>query len=450
MMVKDDSITIAEKAVKLTQKAGADHSEAYVIKGRNLSIQIEDSSIVKANNKSTSGIGLRVYKDKAVALASSSQFDAPLLKKMAKDAVSLASSSAADPDISGLAEPVDDYQEISALYDKELATIDSDELVELAIISLNAALEKDSSLVVSGQINVFINDYAIVNSNDIMVENNRTSLQCYISSKKMKSDDDIGVGYDYGYGRSLSVIDFEKIGKTATEKAFRMLGSQKIKSDSYPFILDERAARNTINGILSKGISAYEIDLGTAFFNDQLGEKIADNSLTVIDNPLEEGGIRSRTFDDEGVPCQKLVLIEEGSLLTYLSDVYTANKLKIPITGSASKRGYDGIPHPALTQIQIEPGDSSKEELFEQLDTGLYLESPLFAMAGTNISQQVDVGFWVENGEIQYPVKNTMVGTTVYDVLKNIQMVGKDLLNEAGLKSPMILFGESRFSSGKR
>lgn len=450
MMVKDNSSTIAEKVVKLTQKAGADHSEAYVIKGRNLSVQIEDSSIVKANNKSTSGVGLRVYKDQAVALASSSQFDPPSLKKIANDAVSLASSSTPDPDISGFAEPSEEYHEVPKLFDKELATIDSDELVELAIISLNAALEKDSSLVVSGQINVFINDYAIVNSNDVVVENNRTSLQCYISSKKMKSDDDIGVGYDYGYGRSLSVIDFEKVGKTATEKAFRMLGAQKIDSGNYPFLLDERATRNTINGILSKGISAYEIDLGTAFFSDQLGEEIAASSLTVIDNPLEEGGIRSRTFDDEGVACQKLDLVEEGTLLTYLSDVYTANKLKIPVTGSASKRGYAGIPHPNLTQIQIEPGDSSKEELFMELDKGLYLESPLFAMAGTNISQQVDVGYWVENGEIQYPVKNTMLGTTVYDVLKNVQLIGKEILDEAGLKSPMILFGPSRFSSGKR
>ena len=107
---------------------------------------------------------------------------------------------------------------------------------------------------------------------------------------------------------------------------------------------------------------------------------------------------------------------------------------------------------PQLQLIQIDPGTASKDELFAELGTGLYLESGLFAMSGTNISQQVDVGFWVEKGEIKHPVKNTMLGTTVYDVLKDIKLIGKELLIEGGMKSPMILIGSTKFSSsgGKR
>ena len=102
-----------------------------------------------------------------------------------------------------------------------------------------------------------------------------------------------------------------------------------------------------------------------------------------------------------------------------------------------------------MNLVQIEPGTASKDELFAELGTGLYLESPLMSRGGTNISQQVDVGYWVEKGEIKYPVKNTMLGTTVYDVMKNINLVGKDLLVEGGMKSPMILIGPTKFSGGK-
>ncbi|MCG3219630.1 MAG: TldD/PmbA family protein, partial [Candidatus Heimdallarchaeota archaeon] len=259
----------------------------------------------------------------------------------------------------------------------------------------------------------------------------------------------IGVSFEYGFGRTISEINAEKIGTVAAEKAFKMLGSKKIESGSYPFLLNERATRQSIGGIISRGISAYEIDQGTAFFSDRLGDEIANTSLSILDNPLENGGLSSRPFDDEGTPSQKLTLIKDGVLMTYLSDVYTANKLDIPNTASANKNGYAGIPRPSLSLIQIEAGDASNEELLEELGTGLIIESAVFPMAGTNISQQVDVGFWVENGEIKHPVKNTMLGTTVYDLLMNIKLVGKEQLVESGLKSSMILVDETKFSSGK-
>jgi len=368
---------------------------------------------------------------------------------MIADAVTLSKMATPDPAIAGLAEPTGSYPEVTGLYDKELANLGSEALVELAITALNASLAKDESINVSGSINVSIGKLAIVNSNGISVESPRTSIQMYLSNKISKENDDVGVGFEYGFGRTISEINAEKIGTVAAEKAFKMLGGKKIESGSYPFILSERATRQSIGGIISRGISAYQIDQGTAFFSDRLGDEIASSSLTILDNPLENGGLSSRSFDDEGTPTQKLTLIEDGVLMTYLSDVYTSNKLDIPNTGSASKNGYAGIPRPSLSLIQIQAGDTSNEELLEELNTGLLIESAVFPMAGTNISQQVDVGFWVENGEIQHPVKNTMLGTTVYELLKNIKLVGKELLVESGIKSPMILVDNTKFSSGK-
>ena len=447
-MTNDKLVAFAEKAVNLAQKLGADHSEVVIVKGNQLSVNLEESSIVKANNRSLTGIGIRVLVNKAIGLASSSQINDKIIDKIVNDAVSLAKANTPNPDNVGFAPKPKSYAKIDGLFDKKLASLESSELVELGISCLNASLEKDPKINVGGTINLNIGFGTIVNSNGINVSSDTTGITAFINNKIVKGED-IGVGFDFGFSRSLDAIDFEKIGKTATDKAFNMLGGQKIESGQFPFILDERATRNTINGILSQGVSAYNIIQGTAFFSDRLGEEIASEVLTVYDNPLETAGIGSSKFDDEGSACQKTKIIDNGTLLSYLSDVYTSNKLGIPNTGNASKQGYAGIPRPQLKLIQIEPGTASKDELFAELGTGLFIESRLFAMAGTNISQQVDVGFWVEKGEIKYPVKNTMLGTTVYDVLKNIKLISKELLVEGGMKSPMILIGPATFSSGK-
>ncbi|NHJ33298.1 MAG: TldD/PmbA family protein [Asgard group archaeon] len=447
-MTKIDLVEIAEKVVKDSQKLGADHSEVVMIQGNQLSITLEDSSVVKANSRSNTGIGLRVFVNKAVGIGSSTQFDKSILESMTTDAVSLAKVSQPNPDNIGLAQPPDKYPKIAGLYDKELADIESSKLVEIAIRALNAGLEVDSTFNISGGINLTVGKQIIVNSNGINVSSDNTFMRIVLENKITK-DDDLGVGFDYQFGRSMSDFNPEEVGKTAADKTLKMLGGQKIESGKYPLILDERATRSTINGIIGQGVSAYNIIQGTAFFSDKLGEDIASSEITIVDNPLQKGGYGSRFFDDEGSPCQKTTIVKNGTLLSYLSDVYTAKKLNIPNTGSATKQGYEGIPHPRMSLIQIKPGSATKDELFAELGTGLYLENGLRPRGGTGISQQVDTGFWVEKGEIKYPVKNTMLGTTVYDVLKDIKLVGKDLRVEGGMMSPMILMSPTKFSGGK-
>ncbi|NHJ48519.1 MAG: TldD/PmbA family protein [Asgard group archaeon] len=448
-MADNEIIGIAEKVVKMAQKLGAEHTEVCLMKGNQLSVNLEESSIVKANNKSLTGIGMRVLINKAIGLASATQFDKTILEAMVKDAVDLAKASNPNPDNIGFAQPPDNYPEVKGLYDKKLANIQSSELVEIAIEALNASQAVDSGFNTSGSVNLTIGNKILANSNGISVASDDTYMQVYINNKLAKSPDDIGVGFEYAFGRTLKEIDAEFVGKSAGEKALKMCGGKKIDSGEYKFLLDQRATRNSINGIISSGTSAYNIIQGTAFFTDRLAEEIASETLTIVDNPLQEGGFGSRYFDDEGTPAQKTTIVDKGTLLCYLSDVYTSHKLDIPNTGSAKKNSYDGIPHPSTSLIQIEPGSASKDELFAELGTGIYMESPLFSMGGTNISQQVDVGFLVEKGEIVHPVKNTMLGTTVYDVLKKVEIVGKDLLVEGGMKSPMILIGPTKFSSGR-
>ncbi|MHA1443055.1 MAG: TldD/PmbA family protein, partial [Candidatus Heimdallarchaeota archaeon] len=342
-MTKLDLIETGETIVKKAIKLGADQSEALIISGNQLSIQIEESSIVKANDLSISGIGLRVLKDKAIGIADSSQITPAILDAMATDAVTLAKASSPNPDNIGFAEKTSSYPIVEGIYNKDLANLGSDKLVDLAIAALNAALEKDEKLNISGRFSLTVTNHAIVNSNGVLADTKGTGINIYLSSK-IEKDEDVGVGQEFAVGRKLADIDAEKVGASVADKAFKLLGGKKIDSNDYPFLLDERAVRTTVRAILGQGISAWNITQGTAYFSDMLGEDIAAQKLTVYDNPLQAEGFGARSFDDEGTPCQTLKLVENGTLLTYLSDVYTSNKLDIPNTGSADKQGYGGNP----------------------------------------------------------------------------------------------------------
>ena len=143
-------------------------------------------------------------------------------------------------------------------------------------------------------------------------------------------------------------------------------------------------------------------------------------------------------------------IVEKGILKTFFSDSYTANKLKIRNTGHASRPDLRSKPHPDLTNTQIGPGDSSLEELVRETRKGLYIyDSGIGPMAGTTvISSMVDFGFLIDNGEIKHPVKNTMLGTTVFDFLKNVDMVSRELLDESGQISPSIRVNRVKVASG--
>ncbi|MHA1188119.1 MAG: TldD/PmbA family protein, partial [Candidatus Heimdallarchaeota archaeon] len=311
-MTKLEIIETGEKIVKKAIKLGADQAEALIINGTQLSIQIEESSIVKANDLSISGIGLRVLKDKAIGMADSSQITPAILDAMATDAVKLAIASSPNPDNVGFAEKASSYPVVEGIYNKDLASLGSDKLVDLAIAALNAALEKDEKLNIGGRFSLTATYHGIVNSNGVAVDTKSTGINIFLSSK-IEKDDDVGVGQEFAVGRKLADIDAEKIGATVADKAFKMLGGKKIDSNDFPFLLDERAVRGTIRAILGRGISAWNITQGTAFFSDRLGEEIATEKLTVYDNPLQKEGFGARRFDDEGTPCQTLKLVENGT-----------------------------------------------------------------------------------------------------------------------------------------
>jgi PmbA protein len=437
------------EAIQLGEQRGAEQIELFILKGTTDVIQFEKNGIIASESKTLTGISVRAYTNKGLGLATTTLLTKDSILNAVKKAVTLSKSSPPDELFKSLPESKTNYPTVDGLDDKAIRNLSAASLANLAIEGIDSALEEQEVLV-SGSFNRVSVEESIYNSLGIYVEEKYSSLTGIIYAKAEKNGN-IATSWDYQKTRSKKAFNPKKIGQKAAKNAVSLLGAKKIESGKLPIILDHRSTLDTLSSILSIGLDAYEVILGTAFFKDRLGEQITNSKLTVIDNPLYPGGVGSAAFDDEGVPHHKTTLIKEGIAQSFFSNSYYANVLDIENTAHAYKASLSGKPHPELTQLQIKPGEWSEEELLEETKRGLLIKDTAISPSGgtPNISALVDQGFLIENGEIKHPVKETMVGITIFELLKRIDAISKTILEEGGTKSPMIRIEPVKIAGGK-
>jgi len=432
-----DILDLCERSVKVAERLGATEAEAVARQGRQISIEVERSAIKSSSGGDELQLSVRAYVGKAMGLAFTTDGEGEEVERTVGRAISLARSSQPDPNYGSLPSP-GPYPRVEGLYDAELVNLEAPKLIEIILEGVSAA-KSDPRVDVFGGGGLSVEEEAIANSRGIRVVEKATGIFGELACK-ISEGEDLGIGSDYFAVRHLSSADFRKIGSEALVKARKNLGSRKVESGDYSVVLDQRTTSRTLSSIVGFGADAYNVMLGTSYFKDRLNQPVSAELISLMDNPLHRAGIASGVCDAEGTPRQLTPIVEKGMLASFYSDSYTANRLKIKNTGHASRPDLRSKPHPGLTNTQIGAGSASMEELIRETRKGIYLyDSGIGPMAGTtNISSMVDFGFLIEDGEIKHPVKNTMMGTTVFDFLKNIDMVGKELLDESGRISPSI------------
>ncbi len=440
---------LAKHIINYGMSLGADQIEAYVIFGSVRSVQIERGSIRRFTDKSNSGLGIRVIKDKSIGMASTTIFTSDSVENTVKNAYSLAKVSPPDQNFSSLPNDTRQTQSISDKFDKDIAEMPVEEFTEILLESTQEATIRDD-VIIRGNFNVGYGERVIINSLGTERTSNQTSISGFLDVK-LQDGDDVGNSYYYDAATTLKNFDHIKIGKIAGERAKMMLGSKKITTATLPILLDPESTYGTIAPILANGINALSVFNKTAFFVDKIGDKIASDKLSVIDDPFYPGGTDSASFDDEGVIPQKLSLIKEGILQTYITDSYTAPLVNLENTGHASRGSFAARPSPAPYSLQIGNGNTSKDAMLEDMKEGILLLSSSLNPIGRNpqISTQINQGFFVKNGEIVHPIKNAVIGSTVYDVYDKINVVSKEIENRSGHIAPWMELLPLQVSGGK-
>ncbi|MFN7225352.1 MAG: TldD/PmbA family protein [Paracoccaceae bacterium] len=413
---------LTDALLSAARRAGADEADALAMDGTSLSIDIRAGKLEQAERSEGIEIGLRVLIGGRQACVSASDISQATMTALAERAVAMAREAPVDPH-AGLA----DADQIATTWD--LAALDlADPAPEPGAAELEAAARAVESAA--------------------MARAGITQVEASASYSRRAMHMAATNGFSGGYGRtshSLSAVAFTGsgtgmerdwaaegriyasdmpdatgIGTLASERALQRAGAVKPKTGTFPVLFDERVAASLIGHLLSAANGAA-IARGASWLRDALGQQVLPAHLSVIEDPHRVRIGASRPFDGEGLPTKRRVIVENGVLTGWTLDLATGRKLGMPSTANAA-RGTSSPPSPSTSNIDLTPGDASRDDLIAQMGTGLLVTS----MIGSTISATTGdysrgaAGFWVENGVIQYPVNECTIAGNLRDMLLRI------------------------------
>jgi PmbA protein len=249
-----------------------------------------------------------------------------------------------------------------------------------------------------------------------------------------------GMERDYDFSTAVYGEDLQnarKLGKSAAEKAVARLNPRKIKTSQVPVIFDPRVS-NSLVGHLASAVNGSSVARGTTFLKDKMGEQLFANGVNIIDDPLRLRGLRSKAFDAEGVATQARHIINDGTLQTWVMDMRSARQLGLKTTGNAA-RGTSSPPSPSTTNLYMDAGTVSREDLIKGVKSGFYI-TELIGMGVNGITGDYSRGaggFWIENGEITFPVNEVTIAGTLLDIFRKLTPAD-DLIFQFGTNAPTV------------
>src|SRR6266581_3604738 len=245
---------------------------------------------------------------------------------------------------------------------------------------------------------------------------------------------------DYDFASAVYANDLRdpaEIGRSAGERAVKRLGARKMPTGRVPVVFDPRVARSFISHLLG-AIYGPSIARGTSFLKEKLGQRIFPEAITLTEDPHRPRGHRSKPFDAEGLPNWRRALIDKGVLTTWLLDLRSARQLGLHSTGHAA-RGTASPPSPSATNIWIEPGTSTPAELLTDIKSGFFV-TELMGMGVNGLTGDYSrgaAGFWIENGEIAFPVSEMTVAGNLNDMFARL-VAADDLEFRTGSDAPTL------------
>jgi PmbA protein len=423
-------------------KSGATAAEAIVRDGTEFSTVVRMGEVETLKEAGSRGMGLRVFVGKRVASTYSSDFSEEGVSHLVNGAIALAKVTSEDP-YAALPQPAElgslagDLQ----LYSDDVYSLPPQQRIEYARRAEKAALDFDPRLKNSdgGSFEASTGRKVLANSLGFTGEYRRS--YCALSAAPIAQGENGSMQRDYWYtvARRLNKLDSpESVGRKAAQRTLRRLGARKIASTKVPIVLDQTVAGSVLGNIF-EATSGDSIYRQSSFLVGKLGQKVAGENVSVIDDGTIPGGFGTTPFDGEGVPTRRTVVIENGVLQSYLLNTYTARKLGLKTTGNAA-RALAGNPGIGSGNFFLNPGTRTPQQIISEIKRGLFVTE--FLGFGVNLVtgdfSRGASGIWIENGELTFPVEEITVAGNLKDMLNNISEIGSDLEFRGSVASPTL------------
>ena len=404
--------------------------EAYATHSSSISAELEKGHIKSSQSGFECGIGVRVFKNGSMGYAHASLEQ---VESAVEKAISAARAGSPDKDFKSLSLP-ESYPTVAGTWDHTIASLDAATVVQLAIDVADASrIDKRVDIINSGA-SVGLWSEAIANT--LGVEGTDSGTQASIDVDVVAHERDAsGNGFEYAASRRFD-LDVELVGRTAGEMALSSMNPRPIQSGKMAVVFDPLAVGPVIAA--ATAVSADDVQRDRSFLTGKIGEQIAVNGFTLVDDGLQSGGLETRPFDAEGVPSQRTLLIENGVLRSFLFDSYAANKEGIMSTGNASRGDYRQPPSISPTNLII--GQGGEADIMKDVRHGIYVRATGDHpnMSTGEFSGMVYAGYAIEDGECKHALKQTNIGINVLDLLKQIDGLSRDVTTYFGLTTPKI------------
>jgi PmbA protein len=438
-------------------RAGATDAEAVVYQGDEFSTLVRLGQVETLKESGSRAVGLRVFIGLRTASTSSSDFSRESLDRLVDGAVTLARITSEDP-FAGLPDPSEFGQHDSAaqhlFFDDVNQQPPADRIriareVEAAALAFDPRIQNSGG----GDFDTATSHKILMNSRGFTGEYRRS--YCGFSAQPIAHEPDGRMQRDYWYSAARSTRLLEDpvaIGQEAARRTLQRLGAHQASTQQAPVVFSPEIARSIVGNIFdaANGDAIYR---HASFFAGMLGERVAGENVTVIDDgtlvfdresdrdgSIRTGGFGTAPFDGEGLPTRRTVLIENGILRSYVTNTYTARKLGLARSTGNAARSLAGNPGIGAGNFFLQPGALTPEQIIADVPNGLYVTETMGF--GVNLVtgdySQGAAGMWIENGELAYPVEEITIAGNLKDMYKNISAIGNDLVFRTAAAAPTL------------
>lgn len=437
MTADADALDLLDRLLAKAKAAGADAADAVLVEGVSLSHAQRLGAVERLERAEGKDLGLRVLVGERQAIVSSTDMEPDTLDETVERALAMARSVPEDQ-YCGLADPEQLAKSVPGLdiYDprepapetlieRARACEETARAVEGVTNSEGAEAGWSASRIWLAASNGFAAGYAV----------SRHSL-----GVSVLAGEGLGMERDYAMASATHGDDLEAadtLGRKAGERTVKRLGARKAKTGKVPVVFHPRIG-NSLLGHLAGAIAGPAIARGTSFLKDKLGEPVFADGIFIVDDPHRPRGLRSKPFDGEGVGNERRNVIEDGRLTTWILSLSSGRQLGLPTTGHAA-RGTSSPPSPSTTNFYLAPGAVSPDELMADIKSGFFV-TEMMGMgvnAVTGDYSRGAAGFWIESGEIAYPVSEVTVAGNLKEMFKAL-VPANDLEFRYGVDAPTL------------
>jgi PmbA protein len=437
LLDQSDLAANAERLVAAARRAGADQADALAVRAISLSVDVRDGAVEESQRAEGDDLGLRVLVGKRQAVVSTNDLKADGFAVLADRAVAMARAAPEDR-FAGLAD--------ASLLAKEFPALDlvDPEMPDIGALEALAREAEEAGLAIAGvtksggaSASAGISGLVLVTSHGFR---GTTIASRHGIAMTAIAGEGTGMERDYDFSSTLHANDLEPaqvIGRRAGERAIKRLNPRKVATCRLPVVFDSRVSGSLV-GHLASAANGSSIARKTSFLRDKLGAQIFPAGVTIIDDPLRPRGLRSRPFDAEGIAGQRLALVQNGVLASWLLDSATARELNMKTTGHA-QRGVSSTPSPGPSNLHLAAGAKTPDELIADIEEGLYV-TDMIGMGVNLVSGDYSrgaSGFWIEKGQCTYPVSEVTIAGHLLEIFKGLEPAN-DLKFRFGTNAPSV------------